>query len=210
MSTIRLIAVGDFGARVVEVFSEVIADLEPIRWRDVEPMPPSLFSASDTIVAVERPEDALVTTACEAGKETGRHVVPLVLDQTNLVIGPMMPVDHGACWLCGVRRYRQDDLDQDVSAKSAGRPHPDLRPASVPRTHLHLAAAAAQYLLMSGHRARRWRSFVWTIPHANGVIQGSRLIGLHACRFCGLQRSVCDLTTEGLDPLKAMLAKREP
>jgi bacteriocin biosynthesis cyclodehydratase domain-containing protein len=118
-------------------------------------------------------------------------LLPAIVDGYHLVVGPVIVPRLSACHSCYERRVRQHHARQE--ARAALNAHYDLHPESGPKGHLRIFAdLAAIRLAQLVHKLDRApkevAGHVWQLDLLTRQAVSGRAIGVHGCRYCGMQR----------------------
>jgi bacteriocin biosynthesis cyclodehydratase domain-containing protein len=107
-----------------------------------------------------------------------------------LVCGPIADRKNGGCWNCWELRRRQHG--DHIEEKLARNRFYDENEKAEPRGYLEpfaiIAAAKLAEVIGVGAKVERFRGMGWEVDMISLIVSEFRVVGVHGCRFCGLDR----------------------
>jgi bacteriocin biosynthesis cyclodehydratase domain-containing protein len=164
------------------------------------------------ILASWRPVPRLIESLNAMCHATRTPLLPAIVDGYQLVVGPVIVPGLSACHRCYELRIRQHYARQE--ARAALNAHYDLHPESGPKGHLRvfadLAAIRLAQLVQKLDRApKEAAGNVWRLDLLTRQAVSGRVIGVHGCRYCGMQRDEQSRSHGLLEEELAFLFKKD-
>jgi bacteriocin biosynthesis cyclodehydratase domain-containing protein len=152
------------------------------------------------LLAAWRPEVDACLRMDAASHRDGRVFLPLVVDDSMLVVGPLVIPGRSACWHCYHRRMRQHAIWPAHRAALAA--HYEQHPETGPRGYLEafamLGAARLAQMLAAIETGDARGGEVWELDLLTRETAVSTVVGIDACPRCGLGRDPADRSTREL------------
>lgn len=189
---IQVITSGPFGVSVGLSLQELLPHVDISEYSSaVAKSEPEWPEGRTYILASWRPVPRLIASLNAMCHATRTPLLPAIVDGYHLVIGPAIVPGTGPCYRCYELRMRQHCARQE--ARAALHAHYDLHPESGPKGHLRafadLAAVRLAQLVQQIDRApHEVAGNVWRLDLLTRQTVSGRVIGVHGCRYCGLQR----------------------
>lgn len=195
LKPVHLFTLGAYGraiARYLTLFRQDIVEFHVEG--DILPLPEVWPDSRAIIVAAWRPVPTLCEFVDEISHAWKRPFIPVIQDGAELRIGPVIIPGRGTCWRCWVKRHRQ--RSEWPEASFAVLQHYANHPESGPGGFLDsmaLAAAARLHALVDGLESGPGiAGTLWQINVLSREVTTCKVIGVHACKHCGVS---CDAAT---------------
>ncbi|MDJ1132791.1 TOMM precursor leader peptide-binding protein [Streptomyces iconiensis] len=207
MTTVHVLAVGDFGAEVARCLGRahpgtVVSHDRAARGTallDSSGWPPARIR----VLASWRETPRLMETLDARSADWRTPWFPVVNEHPRLRVGPVVVPGEGACYRCFRRRRAQHEPPSTRSTllHTHYDAHPEAGVAGFLPHHVDMAAAAASDVL---HRIERGESAdtAGNVRHWNVLehrMSSARVVGVHGCDRC--RRSSPDAATASWEPL---------
>jgi bacteriocin biosynthesis cyclodehydratase domain-containing protein len=195
MKSSYLLYQGDFGRATAGYLSDLLP--HQIKSTDsVDMLLQELPNVDSIILALWRPQDELCALLNKISYERLVAFLPLVMDARHLNIGPVVIPGGGSCWSCWAKRTKQHDPwakhRSAVSRYYSANPHSG--PAGYLESAAWMAATFSARILTSINGGDQEGGEIWQIDLLRISFTISRVIGVHDCPFCGLQRPAATRT----------------
>lgn len=204
--SVHIISVGAFGNAVAAALKELLPDVQQTGVdAQNQSYPASWPTARVNILASWRPVPALQKLIDDISFAWKRPSITVVLNAPYLLIGPVVVPGSSACYSCYEKRYLQHSARQEVYRGLQA--HYDQHPESGPQGYLpslvHIAALRlAQNILQLDEDAASVAGNIWHMNTMTRYTFTARVVGVHACPRCGLQRD--EATRSYLDMQKEL------
>lgn len=177
----RLLGVGPFGLRVVEVLSSLLSHS---RMLDEDGLVEGFTNADAVVIALWRPAPALCERADVLAHESGTPWLPITMRYPFVLVGPWVRPGQGPCFRCFQHRLVQHDKDwkntRDIHA--AYDRDPDCGPRGFLPQHARTAAGIAACTIGGRHIATA--GVVVSFSLTEQWIRKDAVLSCHGCDRC--------------------------
>ena len=188
---VHVLQVGPFGNAIAEYLTTLREDIVGTSVNnDILPLPEVWPASRMTVVVSWRPAPTLCELVDELSHQWRRPFIPLVLESTEMRIGPVVVPGSGCCWRCWIRRQRQHASWPE--ARLALQEHYASHPQSGPKGYLapfaRMGAARLSVMIDEIDAEMDLAGTIWQINMLTRRITTSMAVGVHGCPQCGMQR----------------------
>ncbi len=189
---IHVLTVGSFGEQTAAMLREMVPQVVITRVTGRNSTTPSTWpDARMHMVAAWRIVPDLLELVNEMSFGWRTAFVPAVIEEAELVIGPVIIPGLSACYTCYERRVLQHCTRPD--AREALKRHYETVEDSGPKGHLKVfadlaAARLAQVAYEVETQPHQIAGAVWQFDLMRRMSTLSTVVGIHGCHHCGLHR----------------------
>jgi bacteriocin biosynthesis cyclodehydratase domain-containing protein len=197
----HILSIGDFGRGVTQHLKSLCRDVvETAISGDILPLPEVWPRATALVVASWRPSPNIFELAEDLSYRWRLPFVPVFIQQTWLRVGPVVVPGQGSCWSCWVQRSRQhaEWTDAESVLWDHYSAHSDSGPRGYAEPVALMAAARVLKVLREFSAGSDVGGLLWQMDLMTHNIVFSRVVGVHNCPRCGLQRPPLERSFDSL------------
>jgi bacteriocin biosynthesis cyclodehydratase domain-containing protein len=209
---VHLVSVGGFGSAVARhlaplgaPFAQVTAD------RAISLTPETWPGSRANVLVASRPALNIARLLESVSYERNQPFVPVVMDGTALLLGPVVIPGAGSCWTCWMRRLRQhsDTVAERVTLWQHYSDHIECGPSGYLEPFAAMIATRISQIMDSLDNRSARGGQIWHMDMMSLKFGTSVVVGVHDCPRCGLHRPVQTRTYDEMSRCLAQLWKRE-
>lgn len=188
---VHVLQVGPFGNGIAEYLTALRGDVVVTSvTNDILPLPDVWPVSRMMVVASWRQAPTLCELVDELSHKWQRPFIPLILDSTEMRIGPVVVPGSGCCWRCWMRRQRQHASwpEARVALQEHYANHPQSGPKGYLEPFARMGAARLSAIIDDMDAEIDLAGTIWQIDTLTRRITTSMAVGVHGCPQCGMQR----------------------